>query len=557
MAEKTFSIGARRAGNDRLLLAVVFLAGIGTLGIEMVMPRMLAPFFGTSQPIWAVVIGMTLVYLAVGYRMGGVLADRRPDWRLLFQLIGWAGLSCAIIPFIARPILSVAQGALRNVAAGSFLAALIGVILLFAVPVTLMAMVGPFTIRLQLRQAEDVERAGRTAGTISALSTIGSIIGTFLTVLVLIPTIGVASTLFLFAGFLVVLSLIGLRDPRGLLLVATVALLAVAYQLNTGTIKAADCRNCRLIAEYESDYNYIQVAEQEVTYASGAVDWRRVLILNEGLALHSIYRLKYRETGDPLDLLTDGGPWDYFTVAPYLYPNINPDDIRSLALLGAAAGSIAQQFLAIYGPDTVIDAVEIDRKISEVGRRYFDMADGTAQAPYFTTYNDDARYWLAQTDRQYDVIGMDAYHQPYIPFHLTTVEFFQEVKAKLTPRGVAVVNAGRPASGDDRLVNALASTMAAVFPQVYIIDTRFSNAIVIGVNQPVGDGVVNFIENAAQIDIPALQLVMYWSLYEGRFGPLREFTPAMAQFRPFTDDHAPVEQLIDGLIFNEAGKIAQ
>lgn len=557
MADKTFPISARRAGNDRLLLAVVFLAGIGTLGIEMVMPRMLAPFFGTSQPIWAVVIGMTLVYLAVGYRLGGVLADRRPDWRLLFQLIGWAGLSCAIIPFIARPILSVAQGALRNVAAGGFLAALIGVILLFAVPVTLMAMVGPFAIRLQLRQAEDVERAGRTAGTISALSTIGSIIGTFLTVLVLIPTIGVASTLFLFAGFLVVLSLIGLRDPRGLLLVATVALLAAAYQLNTRAIKAADCRNCRLIAEYESGYNYIQVAEQEVTYASGTVDRRRVLILNEGLALHSIYRLKYRETGDPLDLLTDGGPWDYFTVAPYLYPNTNPADIRSLALLGAAAGSIAQQFLAIYGPDTVIDAVEIDRKISEVGRRYFDMADGTAQAPYFTTYNEDARYWLVQTDRRYDVIGMDAYHQPYIPFHLTTVEFFQEVKAKLTPRGVAVVNAGRPASGDDRLVNALASTMVAVFPQVYIIDTRFSNAIVIGVNQPVGDGVVNFIENAARIDIPALQLVMYWSLYEGRFGPLREFTPAMAQFRPFTDDHAPVEQLIDGLIFSEAGKIGQ
>jgi predicted membrane-bound spermidine synthase len=418
-----------------------------------------------------------------------------------------------------------------------------------------MAMVGPFAIRLQLRRADDVEHAGRTAGTISALSTIGSIAGTFLTVLVLIPAIGVTSTLFLFAGFLVVLSLIGLRDPRRLFLVLTVILLAGAYQLNTGAIKAADCRNCRLIAEFESDYNYIQVAEQEVTYSDGVVDRRRVLILNEGLALHSIYRLKYRETGDPLDLLTDGGPWDYFSVAPYLYPNTRPEDVRSLALLGAAAGSIAQQFLAIYGPDTVIDAVEIDRKISDVGRRYFDMADGTAQAPYFTTYNEDARYWLATTDRQYDVIGMDAYHQPYIPFHLTTVEFFREVRAKLTPRGVAVVNAGRPASGDDRLVNALASTMIAVFPQVYIIDTRFSNAILIGVNQPVGDGVINFIENATQIDEPALQLVMYWSLYEGSFGPLREFTPAMAQFQPFTDDHAPVEQLIDGLIFSEVGRI--
>ncbi|MGQ9611287.1 spermidine synthase [Chloroflexus sp.] len=555
MAQETLPSHETSTVDDRLLLTVVFLAGIGTLGIEMVMPRMLAPFFGTSQPIWAVVIGMTLVYLAIGYRLGGALADRRPDWRLLFQLIGWAGLSCAIIPFLARPILGLAQGALRNVAAGGFLAALIGVIVLFAVPVILMAMVGPFAIRLQLRRADDVEHAGRTAGTISALSTIGSIVGTFLTVLVLIPAIGVTSTLFLFAGFLVVLSLIGLRDPRRLFLVLTVILLAGAYQLNTGTIKAADCRNCRLIAEFESDYNYIQVAEQEVTYSDGVVDRRRVLILNEGLALHSIYRLKYRETGDPLDLLTDGGPWDYFSVAPYLYPNTRPEDVRSLALLGAAAGSIAQQFLAIYGPDTIIDAVEIDRKISDVGRRYFDMVDGTAQAPYFTTYNEDARYWLATTDRQYDVIGMDAYHQPYIPFHLTTVEFFREVKAKLTPRGVAVVNAGRPASGDDRLVNALASTMIAVFPQVYIIDTRFSNAILIGVNQPVGDGVINFVENTTQVDEPALQLVMYWSLYEGRFGPLREFTLAMAQFQPFTDDHAPVEQLIDGLIFSEVGRI--
>ncbi len=551
MTKKQFAVG------ERLLLAVVFLAGIGTLGIEMVMPRMLAPFFGTSQPIWAVVIGMTLVYLAIGYRLGGLVADRRPDWRLLFQLIGWAGLSCAVIPFIARPILSTAQGALRNVAAGGFLAALIGVILLFAIPVTLMAMVSPFAIRLQLRYAEDIERAGRTAGTISALSTIGSIVGTFLTVLVLIPAIGVTSTLFLFAGFLVVLSLIGLRDPRGLLLVITVIVLAGAYQLTTGVIKAADCRNCRLIAEFESDYNYIQVAEQEITYDNGVVDRRRVLILNEGLAFHSIYRLKYRETGDPLDLLTDGGPWDYFTVAPYLYPDTDPADVRSLALLGAAAGSVAQQFLAIYGPDTIIDAVEIDRTISEVGRRYFDMADGSPQAPYFTTYNEDARYWLAMTDRRYDVIGMDAYHQPYIPFHLTTVEFFREVKAKLNPRGVAVVNAGRPASGDDRLVNALASTMLAVFPQVYIIDTRFNNAIIIGVNQPVGDGIIHFIENAARIDIPALQLVMAWSLYEGRFGPLREFTPEMVQFRPFTDDHAPVEQLIDGIIFSEANKMVR
>ncbi len=555
------------ADPGRLLLVIVFLAGVGTLGIEMVMPRLLAPYFGTSQPIWAVVIGMTLTYLALGYWLGGQLADRHPDPRLLYWLITWAGLLCALIPLIARPVLLFAQAALRAVAAGGFLGALVVVVLLFAAPVILMAMVGPFAVRLQLRQAEaGVAVAGRTAGTISALSTLGSIIGTFLTVLVLIPLIGTSATIFLFAAFLAGLGLIGLRDWRAaLLLLAVVGLFAV-HSLLSGSLKQADCRDCRLLAERESDYNYIQVAEQAVVYNNGTVDRRRVLILNEGQAIHSVYRLKYAQTGNPLDLLTDGGPWDYFSVAPYVYPELPPEQVRRIAMLGSAAGSIPKQLLAIYGPDTLIDAVEIDAQISAMGQRYFDMEDDDPAFPNYTTYADDARAWLAGTDQHYDLIGMDAYHQPYIPFHLATVEFFTQVRERLTPQGVAVVNAGRPASGDDRLVNALASTMRAVFPQVYIIDTRFSNAILVGVNQPVGDGVANFERNsaliaeraataaspAAQLRYQTLQLVMYWALVEGRFGPVREFSPAEARYAPFTDDHAPVEQLIDGLIFSEA-----
>lgn len=549
------------APGERFLLLVVFLAGVGTLGIEMLMPRLLAPFFGTSQPIWAAVIGMTLTYLAVGYWLGGRLADRRPDERLLYWLIAWSGLLCAVIPLIARPILQIAQVALRNVAAGGFLGALAAVVLLFAAPVTLMAAVGPFAVRLRLRQAaEGVAAAGRTAGTISALSTLGSIVGTFLTVLVLIPLIGTSATIFLFACFLVLLGLVGLRDWRAALMLVAVAGLFAAHSALADVVKSADCRGCALLAELESDYNYIQVAEQTVQYADGVADRRRVLILNEGQALHSVYRLRYRETGDPLDLLTDGGPWDYFAVAPYVYPDVAPEEVRSMALLGSAAGSIPKQFLAIYGPDLVIDAVEIDARIIEAGRRYFDMEDLDPAFPGYTTYAQDARAWLATAERTYDVIGMDAYHQPYIPFHLTTVEFFREVRAKLSPRGVAVVNAGRPASGDERLVNALASTMLVVFPQVFVIDTRFSNAILVGVNAPVGDGAANFERNSALMAeraaveprYQALQLVMYWALAEGRFGPVREFTPEQAATRPFTDDLAPVERLIDGLILSEA-----
>jgi predicted membrane-bound spermidine synthase len=551
------------AGGDRFLLLVVFLAGVGTLGIEMVMPRLLAPFFGTSQPIWAVVIGMTLVYLAAGYWLGGRLADSRPDQRLLSWLIAWAGLLCALIPLVARPLLLLAQASMRAVAAGGFLGALVAVVLLFAAPVILMATVGPFAVRLQLRIAEQgVAAAGRTAGTISALSTLGSIAGTFITVLVLIPLIGSSGTLFLFAAFLVLLGLIGLRNLRALLMLAAVVAIAGAYYALGDAVKTADCSGCTLLAESESGYNYIQVADQEIIYGDGTRDQRRVLLLNEGQALHSVYRLKFRETGDPLDLLTDGGPWDYFAVAPYVYPDMAPEEVTSLALLGSAAGSIPKQFLAIYGPETRIDAVEIDPAIIAAGRRFFDMEDQDPAFPNYATHAADARYWLAGAEGSYDVIGMDAYHQPYIPFHLTTVEFFREVKARLSPQGVAVVNAGRPASGDDRLVNALGSTMLAVFPEVYIIDTRFSNALLIGVNEPAGDGVGNFITNAATVAAAAeaepryraLQLVQYWALNEGRFGPIRRFTQEEARYAPFTDDRAPVEQLIDGLIFSEVAR---
>lgn len=538
---------------NRFLLSVVFLAGVGTLGVEMIMPRLLAPYFGTSQPIWAVVIGMTLAYLAIGYRLGGVLADRSSDERPLYRMIAWAGFLCGSIPLVAHPILQAAQQALVGLAAGGFIAALLGVLLLFAAPVILMATVAPFAVRFQLRRAEEgLAVAGRTVGSISALSTVGSIIGTFLPVLVLIPTLGTERTLYLFAFFLILIGIIGLRDWRYLLMLLLVGVLAAWTLTTKGAIRAADCHSCTRVAETESAYNYIQVARQDFRYEGDIPDDRIVLVLNEGRAIHSIYRTAYRTSGDPLDLLTDGGPWDYFAVAPYLYPNRAATSVKSLAMLGSAAGTIPKQFLAIYGPETTIDAVEIDPAITQAARDYFDLEAGDARFPNYHVATEDARTWLTHANKHYDVIGMDAYQQPYIPFHLTTVEFFQAVRAHLNAEGVAVVNAGRGPSGDDQLVNALASTMRAVFPQVFIIDTRFSNAILVGVNQPVGDGATHFADNADRMQIQALQLVMYWAMNEGAYGPVREFTPEQARFAPFTDDHAPVERVIDSLILGEA-----
>jgi predicted membrane-bound spermidine synthase len=526
------------------LLAAVLIGGICSLGIELTMSRLLQPFFGSSQLIWANVIGLELLFLTIGYRLGGRLADRRPDPNLLGLLMLIAGLTTAPIPLLARPILAASASAFTSFSIGVFFGSFFGVLLLMTVPMVLLGMVAPFAIRLSLN---DVQTAGNTAGSLYALSTIGSIVGTFLPVLVLVPQFGTNMTFYFFAVALVIIGALGIRRRVALLAVPAVLLL-VFFQLRLSGIREPFCQGCTSIYENESSYNYIQV----VRYQGGPQGSEQIgLVLNEGQAIHSIYNTRYSETKQPADLLTNG-PWDFFNVASYVYPNRSPDDVNSLLMIGSAAGTIPKQFLAFYGPDARIDAVEIDPKIVAVGREYFAMDD--QQFPNYKVYTEDGRVFLNRTTQTYDVIGMDAYHQPYIPFHLTTQEFFRQVNDKLAPGGVAVVNAGKPGS-DYRLVDTLASTMRSVFPQVFIIDVpSFGNSIVIGVKQPVGDGVANFTANMQQMADPALRSVMQAALDTNQYKkPFRQWTAAdAAATRPFTDDWAPVESVIDRIILRAA-----
>jgi hypothetical protein len=478
---------------------------------------------------------------------------------VLYQIIAWAGLACGSIPLLARPVLLVAQQAFVHLEVSSFFAALSAVILLFAAPVILLAMVGPFVARLCLHEQPEMTTAGQTIGAVSALSTLGSLIGTLLPVFVLVPWLGTERTLYLFAFFLLGCGLLALRDWRYLWMPLVVALLAGYTLTEAGLVRGATCPGCTVIAEAESPYNYIQVVRQEATAADGTPDPRLYLVLNEGFAYHSIYRPRIAQTGDPFDLLTGGGPWDYFMAAPYVVPDRHPDAVQRVAILGAAAGTTAKQLLAVYGADTHIDAVEIDPRILELAREYFALEAGDPRYPHYTTYAQDARAWLSRTSQTYDMIAVDAYRQPYVPFHLTTIEFFQQARARLTPAGVVVVNAARSPSGDDRLVNALASTMRAVFPQVFLIDTHHvrgaSNVLLIGVHGHVGAGAAHFQANAAMVEHPLLQTVMAW-VQDSPAG-VREFTPDQADYPPFTDDHAPVEQLIDQMILDEARRMRE
>src|SRR5438094_3432735 len=239
----------------QLLLPLAFTGGLASLGIEFAAARLLAPFFGQSLFIWGTLIGLILIYLTIGYYAGGRLADRRPDARLLFQLAAAAALLTAAIPIVSRPILSVAQSGFAQVSVGLVLGSLISVIVLFAAPVILLGMVSPFVIRLRIRH---LETAGNAAGAVYALSTLGSILATFLPVSCLIPTYGTRPTIFVLAFLLGAISTAGLYEPgrRRLYLFIPVLILVLAL-LSGGAIRGA-AYGVR-VYETESAYNYIQV----------------------------------------------------------------------------------------------------------------------------------------------------------------------------------------------------------------------------------------------------------------------------------------------------------
>jgi len=489
---------------------------MASLGVEFGASRLLAPYFGTSLYVWGVLIGLILIYLSAGYVIGGRMADRHPREEVLYQITAWAGLWIGVIPLVSYPILLASQQGFKELSVGLVAGALFAVVILFAAPVILLGCVSPFAIRLLLR---DVETGGNTAGRVYALSTAGSILGTFLPVFWFIPTFGTRPTLEGFGLVLVGISAVGLWPwPRRRFYAAFAAVVILVWILLPSGIKPPQVG--QLIYEKESPYSYIQVVKDGT---------RTELILNEGEAIHSIY--------DTSTLLT-GGPWDYMVVASAFRPaseaEVKPRDV---AILGLAGGTAARQYTAAYGSSVQITGVEIDPDVLDVAHRYFHLDE-----PNVHPVLADARYWIDTTSAKYDVVVMDAYRQPYIPFHLTTREFFSEVRDHLRPGGVAVVNAGRTRS-DYRLVDALASTMAAVYPTVLLVDDPvYANTVVYGTTEPV---TLDDVTHNLQLESAPLANAAAQSMLEE--GKLR-VSPYHGQV--YTDDLAPIEQLIDEIIFS-------
>jgi len=500
---------------DVYLYITAFAGGLVSLAVEMAASSLLRNHFGTANLVWATIIGLILLYLTAGYFIGGRWADRSPHLATLYQIVAWAAFLIGIVPFAAYPVLSLASPGFAdfNVAmvGGSF----ITVLILFSVPVTLLGCISPFIIRLAIR---DVGSAGQTAGHVYAISTAGSFLGAFLPDLVLVPTIGTRHTFVLLSLLLLAVALIGLAlsNPRRLLLYLWMPALIVllAFLLRGQPVKAAE----NSIYETESAYNYIQVVEDKDC---------RYLLLNEGQAIHSVYCA---------DQLRTSGPWDYFLVAPYFNPPpYTPDRIESVALIGLAAGTIARQYSAVYGP-LPIDGVEIDPEIVRVGQEYFAM-----DQPNLDVFVADGRYYLAHSDRRYTVVGVDAYRLPYIPPHLTTLEFFRQVRDHLTADGVVAINVGHTPE-DYRLVEAMLATLLQVFPSAHVIDVPNSfNAVIVATVQP--SEASNLLLNLPNLEDDEFLYPTALVAVEN----LRLTEPGMTIF---TDDRATIELMTNGLILD-------
>ncbi|HET7465299.1 MAG TPA: fused MFS/spermidine synthase [Candidatus Dormibacteraeota bacterium] len=506
---------ASTTGLARLsVLSVVVVSGFVSLGVEFGASRLLAPYFGTSLYVWGVLIGLVLIYLSAGYVLGGWLADRKPRADVLYRITAWAGLWIALIPLVSYPVLVASQQGFKTLSIGLVAGTLLAVVLLFAAPVVLLGCVSPFAIRLLLK---DVESGGNTSGRVYALSTAGSILGTFLPVFWLIPTFGTRPTLEAFGLVLVTLSAIALW-PQRKFYATFAAVVILAWILVPAGIKAP--QDGQLLYEKDSAYNYIQVVQ---------VGTRTELILNEGMAVQSVY--------DPTASLT-GGPWDYLLLASAFRPR-QPVEQRSnsVAILGLAGGTAAREYAAAFGPGVSIIGVEIDPDIVAAAYAYLHLGDLNLH-PVVA----DARYWLETQAGTYDAVFIDAYRQPYIPFHLTTREFFASVRSHLGRGGTAVADVGHTES-DYRLVDAVASTMAAVFPSVFLVDSpRYTNTLVFGTTEPATLDDVR--HNLGLFSEPLAEEVASTAVGAGNL----RTSPYHGQV--FTDDLAPVERLIDEIIFS-------
>ncbi|MBI4836269.1 MAG: fused MFS/spermidine synthase [Candidatus Abawacabacteria bacterium] len=423
--------------SHRFLLWTTFISGMSLMALEINASRILAPYFGTSLFVWSSIIGIVLLALSIGYYFGGKMADKYPRSEMLYGILWAVGIWMMVLPWLSTFLLNLITQ--QGISVSLLISAIVISIVLFLPPCTLMGMVSPYVLKLY---ADHFKELGREAGTLYAISTLGSLIGTFLPSLVTIPLIGSLRTTLFFACVLLITATIGL-GKKWLIVFPIIAALLLIFAKPAVT-------NAYTVYQTESSYGYIHVYDHNDI---------RFLQLDAPYGVHSIKRA---------DSLFTQNYWDYYTVIPYYLP------VEKTLLLGVAGGNIST-LLSHYFPQMQITGVEIDPAIIKTAQQYFDL-----DKPNLKLVEQDARSFLHQTDEDYDLIIMDAYHNLNIPVHLSTKEFFAEAKSHLTNNGLLAINVAHSGPGS-KLDSYLAATLHSIFPYVYTIDTNNGyNTVLIG-----------------------------------------------------------------------------
>lgn len=505
--------------NKIFLYLTEFFAGMSVMAVELGASRLLAPYFSSSQIVWTIIIGTIMIAMALGNIYGGKSADKSPNPDKLYGRILIAAVWIALIPVAGKYIVLGISALLIFTVNNNFLiiAAFCACMVIFVFPLFLLGTVTPSLAKYSVSSLDD---SGRTVGTLGAFNTIGSIIGTFVPTFVTIPAVGTSITFLIFAGILIVLSVIYFVSNR------------VGYKkiIISGVIFVSCCVfghgdsfafwQKDLTYEGESIYNYLQVSEDDKQVS---------LSTNVLFGVQSVYMKD--------DTLT-GLYYDYAMAAPLMVPDKNPDSMEVL-ILGMGTGTYATQCRKYFG-DMNIEGVEIDEKITKLSRKYFALPDDIN----VTTY--DGRAFLNASDRKYDVIMVDAYQDITIPFQMSSVEFFRLVKSHLNENGVMVVNMNMRGNDDGDINQYLADTISSVFGNVYTVEVDNStNRELFASDNNDMMGVLN--DNISGIKDADLRFMM---------NKVRDNSIAYnAGKLIMTDDNAPVELLgmkvIDKIIRDE------
>jgi spermidine synthase len=518
--------GEARGAGLGAWMALSFLGGAAVMNGEIAAGRLLAPHLGTSTTTWAMLIGTVLGSLALGNLLGGWLSARGEPSRWIVRLMLASSLLFAALPRAVPWLLAASLARFR--AGGALSLGLTAAItaLTIALPIGSLGALPPLVMHAAGREvgAEATEKLGRLAGRLSALGTIGSLVGTFGAGLVLLPWLGTRAT-FDVAAVLLSLSaaVFGLRARarrEGVLGLLTSALTLILAFLPLPAPRPA---HGRLLWSGESRHNHIAVVER---------GGERQIRVNDGFAVQSFARLD----GE----LPVRDVWAYYAMAPSF--GARPSPARVL-LLGLGGGTSAEVLRRLYPAASVV-GVELDAAVVEAGRKWLGF-----ELPGVEVVIADARPFVeaeaAREPGREDVIVLDAFQFPYVPFQLATVEFFTAARRCLAPGGVLMVNAGR--YGEERgVVHALARTMAQVFPHVQAADPPGrSNTILVATEHAPADAV-----GIAGLVVPAQTAAVLRDL-AARHAPMR---PAAwpAETPVLTDDHAPVEWLTDRIVWRAA-----